>query len=216
MSLNIGGSGVYRDICKFNAKAGRWYLRSGDDESEIETPTLAIDLNNIATGHLLFLEGAPPNRCMDPSLDNPAPKPSDSHKRGFMVLVYSTKYLNGVAELSSCSMHLCNAIAELHQKFEEMRGEHPGKLPVVACTGTMAMKGKFGTNYRPSFEIVDWADRPEDLPDESPVDPTEIWSGNGGAAAAPPPRPTRADNASDVPTKPAAIDEPASKAEALF
>ncbi len=157
---------------------------------------------------------------MDQSLDVEAPQPSDSHKRGFMLLCFSTKYLNGLAELSSCSIHLCNAIDELHGKFIEQRGEHPGKLPVVACTGSVEKPGKFGLNYRPLFEIVDWADRPEDLLDESPVDPSEIWNGSGGAApatpVAAPARPTRADNASDEPAIPAANDEPASKAEALF
>ncbi len=216
MALNIGGSGVYRDIVKYNAQVGRWYLKSGDEENEIETPTMAMDLANIAIGWVLFLEGSAPNRRMDASLDVPAPQPSESHKRGFMVLCYSTKYFNGVAELSSGSMHISNAINELHSKFEEMRGDHPGKLPVVTCTGTTAMKGKFGTNYRPSFEIVEWADRPEDLPDASPADPSEIWNGNGGGAAAAPPRPTRADHASDAPAKSAANDAPASKAEALF
>ncbi len=108
MSLNIGGSGVYRDIVKYNAQVGRWYLKSGDEENEIETPTMAMDLANIATGWVLFLEGSAPNRRMDASLDVPAPQPSESHKRGFMVLCYSTKYFNGVAELSSGSLHISN------------------------------------------------------------------------------------------------------------
>ncbi len=217
MALNIGGSGEYRDIVKFNAQAGRWYLRSGDGEDEIETPTMVMDLANVATGWVLFLEGSAPNRQMDASLDNPAPKPSDSHKRGFMVLCLSTKYFNGVAELSSGSMHISNAIKELHSKFEEMCGEHPGKLPVVACTGTTEKPGKFGTNHKPTFEIVDWADRPDDLPDQSPADPSEIWSGSSGTPAAPAAaRPTRADHASDAPAKPATPNAPASKAEALF
>ena len=210
MTLDIGGAGEYRDIVKYNAQVGRWFLRSGDDESEIEPPTMVMDLANIAPGWLLFLEGSAPNRRMDPSLGVRAPQPSDSHKRGFMVLCFSPKNLNGVAELSSGSMHLSNAIKELHSKFEEMCGEHPGKLPVVACTGTTEKPGKFGTNHKPTFEIVDWTDRPEDLPDESPVDPTEVWSGNGGAATHTP--------ASATPTTspPPAANKPATETEALF
>ncbi len=141
MALNIGGSGEYRDIIKFNAQVGRWKLRSGDAEDEIETPTMVMDLANIATGWLRFLEGSAPDRRMDPAVGADAPRPSESHKRGFMVLCYSTKYFNGVAELSSGSMHISNAIKELHSKFEEMCGEHPGKLPVVACTGTTEKPG---------------------------------------------------------------------------
>ena len=80
------------------------------------------------------------------------------------------------------------------------------------------MKGKFGTNYRPTFEIVDLADRPEGLPDESPVDPTEVWNGNGSSSttAPAPATSTLLEHAAEVPAKPAANDEPASKAEALF
>ena len=211
-NLDIGGTGVYRDICKFNAQAGRWYLRSGDGEDEIETPTMAMDLANLTTGWLLFLEGAAPNRRWDAVPGVRAPQPSESHKRGFMVLCFSPKNLNGVAELSSGSMHLSNAIKELHSKFEEMCGEHPGKLPVVACTGTTEKPGKFGTNHKPTFEIVDWTDRPEDLPDESPVDPTEVWSGNGGTAIHTP----APASATPTTSPPPAADKSASDTDALF
>ena len=148
MTLNIGGSGVYRDIVKYNAKEGRWYLRSGNDETEIDTPTMVMDLGNIATGWMLFLEGSAPNRRMDASLEIEAPRPSDAHKRGFIVLCYSTRYFEGLAELSSCSFHLCNAIGELHEKYLAQRAEHPGTLPVVTCTETTSIKGKFGTNHK--------------------------------------------------------------------
>ncbi len=208
--LDIGGTGVYRDIVKYNAQSGRWYLRSGEGEDEIETPTMAMDLANLTTGWLLFLEGAAPNRRWDAVPGVRAPQPSDSHKRGFVVLVYSTKYLNGVAELSSGSMHLSNAIKELYAAFEEQCSEHPGKLPVVACPETTAMKGKFGTNHKPTFEIVDWTDRPEDLPDESPVDPAEVWKGDSAVAPA-----VAAANKPPASPPPAA-DKPAAEAEALF
>jgi len=122
-----------------------------------------------------------------------------------VVLLYSTKFFNGVAELSSGSMHLSNAIKELYATFEEQRNDHPGKVPVVACTETTPMKGKFGTNHPPTLEIVEWTDRPEDLPDESPVDPTEVWSGNGGTAAP----------ATTAAARPAA-DKSAAETEAVF
>ena len=214
MALDIGSTGVYRPIVKYNAQSARWYLRSGDHETEIDLPTMVMDLENIALGWVLFLAGSAPNCRWDTTLEVRSPQPSDSHKRGFLVVCYSPKYLDGVAELSSGSMHISNSIKELYTTFEEQRGNHPGKVPVVACTGTTAVDDKFGTNHKPAFEIVDWADRPEDLPDESPVDPSEVWNGGGGVAAAP--RPTRADHASDAPAKSAASDEPASKATALF
>ena len=207
MTLNIGGSGNYRDILKFNSKEGRWYHRSGEEENEIETPTMAMDLRNTATGWLLFLEGTAPNRRWDTSINVLSPKPSDAHKRGFLVLCYSTKYFDGVAELSSCSMHLSNAFRDLHAEFLDQCGQHIDQLPVVSCIETTAMKGKFGTNHKPTFKIVDWTDRPEDLPDESPADPSEVWSGVGS----PQPRPQREPEKQAA--QPAATAKPAS---ALF
>ena len=209
MTLNIGGSGSFRDIIKYNAKEGRWYLRANDEETEIESPTMVMDLANIATGWMLFLEGQAPNRVMDPALGTDAPKPSEAHKRGFMELVYSTKHLNGVAEFSSCSFHLGNAIKDLHGDYLNQRDQHPGMLPVVRCRETTAIKGKFGTNHKPTFEIVDWADRPEDLPDESPSDPADVWKG-GNFAAQPATRPASEPNKADT----ASVQD--KKAEALF
>jgi hypothetical protein len=57
------------------------------------------------------------------------------------------------------------------------------------------MKDKYGTNYRPKLEILQWVDRPSDLADESPVDDADVWRGTAPAAAkpaqhvAPPPAP---------------------------
>ena len=58
--LDIGGAGEYRTIIKFNAQVGRWVLRGSDEENEIEKPTMVMDLANIATGWVLFLEGSAP------------------------------------------------------------------------------------------------------------------------------------------------------------
>ena len=69
--------------------------------------------------------------------------------------------------------------------YEEQRGSHPGQLPVIACTGSEAMKDKYGTNYKPKLEIVKWVDRPAELPDASPVDPADIWQGETPATAKP-------------------------------
>src|SRR5947207_2051558 len=70
MSLNIGGSGIAKPFVKFNAKADKWFVRGADGEdAEIQRPTFVIDLDNIATGWVLFREGQAPERVMDPSLD---------------------------------------------------------------------------------------------------------------------------------------------------
>jgi hypothetical protein len=54
------------------------------------------------------------------------------------------------------------------------------------------MKDKYGTNYRPTLELVKWVDRPAELPDESPVDVNDVWQGDAApkpqAVHVPPPQ----------------------------
>jgi hypothetical protein len=187
MSLNIGGSGIAKPFVKFNAKSDKWFVRGADGEdAEIQRPTFVIDLDNIATGWLLFREGQAPERVMDPSLDQAAPSPGEGFKRGFVVATYSPKFFGGVAEFASASIHLANAIKDIYAQYEAAKVSNPGMLPVVACTGSEAMKDRYGTNYRPAFKIVKWVERPKELPNQSPVAATDIWAGaNHSAPAAP-------------------------------
>jgi hypothetical protein len=195
MPLNIGATGSIRPYVKFNAKADKWFAKGEAGDVEIARPTFIADLDNIATGWLRFLEGQAPERVMDPALDRPAPSPGDGFKRGFVLAVYSQKFFGGVVELSSASIHMGNAIRQVYSDFEAQRGSHPGQVPVIACTGSEPMKDRYGTNYRPKLEIVKWVDRPAELPDQSPVDPSELWQGavvtttRMQAAHVPPPQP---------------------------
>ena len=66
MSLDIG-SGSGRPYVKYNAKAGRWYVRGDNGEDvEIQAPTCIIDFANIASGWFLFRENQAPDRAIDP------------------------------------------------------------------------------------------------------------------------------------------------------
>jgi len=185
MSLNIGGTGIARPFAKFNAKADKWFVRGPDGEdAEIARPTFVIDLDNIATGWVCFREGQAPERVMDQSLDQPAPSPGEGFKRGFVVMTFSPKFFGGAAEFASASIHLSNAIKEIYAQYEAHKASNPGKLPVVACTGSEAMKDRYGTNYRPTLQIVQWVERPKDLPNQSPVDAADVWNGTNRSAAA--------------------------------
>ena len=183
MPLQIGGSGTIKPYAKYNSKADKWFVRGDGGDVEIGQPTFVADFHNIQTGWFRIREGQAPERRMDPSLDRPAPSPGEDFKRGFVMNVFSQKFFDGLVELSSASIHMGNAIRELYQAYEEQRGSRPGQLPVVACTGSEAMKDKYGVNYRPKFELVKWVDRPADMPDAPPVDTSEIWQGEPVAAS---------------------------------
>ena len=166
MSLDIG-SGSGRPYVKYNAKAGRWYIRGDNGQDvEIQAPTCIIDFDNIATGWFLFREGQAPDRAIDPAMGTRAVQPTPDHKRGFVVMCYSEQYFGGTVEMSSSSMHLCNAIKDAYEQYSAAKAANPGRVPVFACTGTVPSKDKFGTNYKPTLQLMKWVERPADLPDE--------------------------------------------------
>jgi hypothetical protein len=200
MPLQIGGSGSGKPFIKYNAKADKWFVRgAGGEDAEITRPGFVIDLENIATGWLLFRDGQAPERVMDPSIDQPAPSPGEGFKRGFVVMAYSPKFFGGAAEFAGTSVHLSNAIKDVYAQYEVEKANHRGELPVVSCTGSEAMKDRYGTNYRPTLTIVQWVERPKELPNQSPVDPADIRRGGSAAPSttkpaaqhvpAPPPAP---------------------------
>lgn len=164
MPLNIGSSGESKPFVKYNAKADKWFVRQGDQDVEIARPTFVADLANLRTGWFLYLENTAPNIVFDVNLSTPAAKPSESHKRGFRVDLFSKAAFGGVVEFTSASMYVCNAIAELYVKYEAEVGANAGKVPVVECTGSVPQKGSYGTNYQPVFTIQKWVDRPAELP----------------------------------------------------
>jgi len=206
MPLNIGVSGAIKPFAKYNAKADKWFIRGEDGDVEIERPTFVADLDNIATGWLRFREGQAPERVMDPSLDRAAPLPGEEFKRGFVVMAFSPRYFGGAAEFASASLHLANAIKDIYVQYEAGKPDNPGKLPVIACTGSQAMKDRYGTNYRPTLSLVQWVDRPTELPDTSPVEPGDIWQGSAAPTSTtrtqgqhvPPPAPKAAEPLSDA------------------
>ena len=161
-------SGNFRSVLKYNAKAARWFFKKDGEEIEIDPPTFVADFYNVATGNAAFREGEAPDRVYDPAPGVRAAKTREDQKRCLTFLVYANESFDGMAEVTSTGMHLTNALKDVNAVFREKHEEMGGKLPVIKCVKMEPSKDKFGTNYRPEFEIVDWVDRPADLPDEHP------------------------------------------------
>jgi hypothetical protein len=164
MGLNIvqENTGSYDPYIKWNGKAGRFYIKQDEQEVEVVPDMFVLDLENIKTGWLFFAAGLAPDKVWDKSLTEPTPRPSENHKRGFSVRLFSKK-LGGIFELSGSSMHLNNAINEMYELFEANKGANAGKVPVIKFDGALGMKDKHGTNYKPKFSIEKWIDRPDEL-----------------------------------------------------
>ena len=89
-----------------------------------------------------------------------APSPGAEFKRGFQIDLYSEKNLLGLREFSSTAVIVIEAMNTLYDMWMAAPESTSGKLPVVRCTGVHPVTNKHGTNYQPSFAILDWVDRP--------------------------------------------------------
>jgi len=200
MSNPATGDGNFTPFLKYNAKAGRWYTKEDKQdgqEFEVTNMTAMFDLENIKTGWFLFAAGVAPSKTFDPSLAQAAAKPGDGFKRGFEVLAFSEKNLQGLREFSSTAGAVIEAMNSLYDAWEAGKGANPGKVPVVKCASVSPITNKHGTNYAPKLEIVSWTDRPKEM------------SGTVAAAPSPAPAPAPAPAATSghVGPPPAASDD---------
>lgn len=196
---STSGEGGFKVFVSYNAKAGRWYTKEDKpdaDQFEVTNMTAIFDMDNLKTGWFLFAPGVAPIKHFDPSLTEAVPKPGEGFKKGFELDVFSEKNLMGVREFASTAGIVIDAMNDLHTDWEAQRAANPGKLPVVKCVGVHPVTNKHGTNYKPQFEIVSWADRPAEL-EGSP------------APAAPAAAPAPAATATHTPPPAAKAPEPA-------
>lgn len=178
LQTESNGGGDFNKVIKFDARAGRMFRvdREQDAGGQYQTEnvevtngfTAVMDLENIEVGWCLFAAGVAPQLTLVPLGQPLPPRPSDQHKQGFRMMMKLGKSSGGdVRELSATSKAVLGAVDELHTAYEAGNVANPGKLPLVALTGSKAIvstgKGQSSTNYAPIFEIQKWLDRPADL-----------------------------------------------------
>jgi hypothetical protein len=170
MPLNLSSSDAdFVPYLKYNAKAGRFYVKPKDatEEVEIERPRLAFDMANIRTGWLYYAEGTGPEKVWDPSRTQAAPRPPGpkKFKRGFEVMVFGNDPVLpgggtlGMREFASTANNVISTIVQMFNEYEAGAPAHPGCVPFYACTGVKAVSGAYGTNYEPRFELKGWVER---------------------------------------------------------
>ena len=129
MTLNIGGTSNSKPYFKYSAKSDKWFVRGADgQDKEIERPTFAADLANIETGWLRFREGQPPERVMDPSLQQARSVSGRRIQARLCAASVSARSISdGVAEIASTSIHLSNVIKEIYEQFYAGKGRPSGQ-----------------------------------------------------------------------------------------
>lgn len=178
------GGGDYTAVAKYDARSGRFFRidRSQDgagnwmssDEDITQAFAAVMDLENIEIGWMLFASGVAPQWTMVPIGTPLPPRPSDQHKQGFRLKMKLSKACGGdVREFASQARSVLGAMDGLHTAYLEGLAANPGKLPVVAMTGTTPIKttgkGQTSTNYAPIFQIKSWVDRPAELVGGTPA-----------------------------------------------
>jgi len=169
MPLNLSvNDGDITPYLKYNAKAGRFYVRpeGSSEEVEIVNPRLAFDMAHIKTGWLFYQEGVGPEKIWDPSPSEIAPKPAGGRKfkRGFEVMVFGNDDLPrvgriGLREFSSTASNVISSILRMYDAYERDAKAHPGCVPFYQCTHVQPVQGAYGTNYEPMFELKAWVER---------------------------------------------------------
>lgn len=172
------GGGDFNKVVKFDARAGRMFRvdREQDSGGQWQTDnveitngfTAVMDLENIEVGWCLFAAGVAPQLTLVPLGQTLPARPTDQHKQGFRLMMKLGKSSGGdVREISATSKAVLGAVDELHTAYEAQKAANPGKLPLVALTGSKPIvstgKGQTSTNYAPIFEIQKWIDRPAEL-----------------------------------------------------
>ncbi len=166
MNLNLSTGGDFSPFIKYNAKAGRWFVR-GDNGTDVEIPNprFAIDLANIRQGWILFPQASPPSFVWDVQ-GMRAPKPEGDYKDGFKVFVMGTdpqpalaNQNIGVREWSSNAYVVKAGMMELYRQYEATEKQNPNGIPVVRCVNVKCIKGEYGDNFEPVFAIEAWVGR---------------------------------------------------------
>ncbi|MGB0854890.1 MAG: hypothetical protein ACPGSI_16460 [Pikeienuella sp.] len=189
-------------ILKFNAKAGRMYRPDRKEvngewqttETEITQNAVFIaDLANVEIGWIDLADGNVDFQMVPLGQPKP-PKPQHGkHKEGFRMRVKLGKDCGGdVREFASTAGVVISALGPIEQAYNEAPEKSQGQLPIIRLAGCLPIQSKHGTNYQPQFEIIGWADRPEDLTATEAAPAQEQQAApvqtNGAATHAPPPQ----------------------------
>jgi hypothetical protein len=204
---NAGGD--IKPYVNYDAKAGRMFrvdrALGGDgawftDKVEItNTVQMVIDLANIRVGWINYTTQGPVRRLVVLGKEPIPPRPDDKNaegkpafKQGFEVDLLLDKASGGgeARVFGSSAACVIEAVDALHDAYSSAAESRAGKLPIVKIAGVQPVKSGQSTNYRPTFAIVSWTDRPPHLPAPGMRGAPKAAPATGSTAvAAPAPQP---------------------------
>lgn len=183
LGLTTGGAGGdIKPYVNYDAKAGRMFRvdrnQQGDgtyatDKVEItSTVQFVADLANIRVGWVNYTSQGPIRRFVTLGKEAIPPRPDDkgadgkpAFKQGFEIDLLLDKNSGGGAPrvFGSAAGCVIEAMDALHDAYTAAPESKAGKLPIVKIAGVQPIKSGQSTNYKPTFAIVNWIDRPATL-----------------------------------------------------
>ena len=172
--LGFASAGDFLPYLNFTAKAGKFFFCKDKGQTELLNPAFLIDFSKIQTGWLYFATGQAPQSVWHPSLTVKTPRPegvgADGKalwKEGFKVVIFSQTLFGGMAEFSSSSQIVRDAVNELYLAYLAGIVANPGAVPVIQVSGTTPIKstanGITNTNYKPVWSIAKWVPKPAEM-----------------------------------------------------
>lgn len=188
LGLTTGGAGGdIKPYVNYDAKAGRMFRvdrsQQGDgtyatDKVEItSTVQFVADLANIRVGWVNYTTQGPIRRFVTLGKDPIPPRPDDKNaegkpafKQGFEIDLLLDKASGGGVPrvFGSAAGCVIEAMDALHDAYSAAPESSAGKLPIVKIAGVQPVKSGQSTNYKPTFAIVNWIDRPPTLASDAP------------------------------------------------
>jgi hypothetical protein len=219
LGLTTGGTGggEIQPYINYDAKAGRMFRvdrsQGGDgtwqtDKVEItNTVQMVMDLANIRVGWINYTSQGPVRKLVVLGHEPIPPRPDDKNaegkpafKQGFEINLLLDKASGGGAPrvFGSAAGCVIEAMDALHDAYSSAPESKAGKLPIVKIAGVQPVKAGQSTNYKPTFAIVNWIDRPAALvsPNKSGPQYEDMLKGSAppiapstGSTVVPPPAP---------------------------
>lgn len=169
-----GSSQKFLPAVSYDARSGDMTITNREPQSdgtwekkeiEVKYPTHAIcDFANIEIGWSAFADGKYNSIYVKAGDKTPA-RPTADHKQAIKLRMFFKDH--GLREFKSASVSVLRVIDAIHTQALDEQAANPGKMPVVAITGTESIKiqtkqgeAKFKI---PVMEIVKWVEPPAEM-----------------------------------------------------
>jgi len=204
LSTGGAGGGDIKPYVNYDAKAGRMFRVDrfqvpdgtwSTDKAEItNTVQFVADLANIRVGWVNYTTQGPIRRFVVLGKEAMPPRPEDKNtdgkpafKQGFEIDIALDKASGGGSRVfGSAAGCVIEAMDVLHDAYTGAAESKSGKLPVVKIAGVAPVKSGQSTNYKPTFAIIGWVDRPASLAIGNTAPAAQTAPSTGSTQVAPP------------------------------